>query len=436
MDEPSQQLVEFVVSARAVLIDPWELVGDGAVAIGGGRILHLGRRRAVLRRFSGVKEFSFQSHLLLPGLVNAHTHLELSFLAGKIPPPAHFTDWVLALMAAYPHAAGARKIIAAAAHTGAHQSMKSGVTTVGDISRYAAISRAALRRGPLRVVSFGEITALGRSRRRLAGRLRRAAAATLQSDWVTIGLSPHAPYSVEGPALKKIVEVAERRRLPLAMHLAELSEERAFLASLGGPLGCRWEFMRKMNLLDERIPLFAGGPLAWAGHYGLLNASVPLLLAHVNYVDQADLELLARSRATVALCPRTRHYFGHESRAPHRWRDMLARGINVCLATDSLASNPDLCVLREAQFVRQREPDADVQELFAMLTTRPARALGLENAIGRLAPGFRADMLAVEIPAKEPLSIRSALERIIRAAPLPAAVWINGRAIFDRAGER
>ena len=419
---------EFILSARAVVADPQTLIADGAVTAGGGQILAVGPRQAIRRRFTGVVEQILEGQVLLPGLVNAHTHLELSDLAGRIPAPRHFTEWVLELGARSPPSGRTDEAIAAAVTAGAGQSIRYGVTTLGDISRHCAASRRALRDGPLRVVSFGEIMALGRLRDRLEARLAGASERGGESDFLSVGLSPHAPYSVEGPALRQIARVAEARHLPLAMHLAELQEEHEFLATLGGRLGGDWEVMRRLNLLDADIPRFADGPVAWAEHYGLLGAQVPVVLAHLNYASADDIDRLARRRAAVAFCPRTHHYFGHDRQGRHRWREMLANGINVCLATDSLASNPDLSLLREAQFVQREYPLTDPRELFSMLTTRPAQALGLAGHLGALTPGYRADLVAMPIPAEISLSIIPLLEYLIATTPPAEQVWINGRA--------
>src|SRR5262249_9817141 len=155
----------------------------------------------------------------------------------------------------------------------------------------------------------------------------------------------------ETPALEAILHRALLKKLPIAMHLAELPDEDAFLRDQSGPLGHEWDLMQKMDILDDQIPTFDGGPIRWAQFCGLLITDprdLPILLAHVNYCDDAELALLAASHANVIYCPRTHHYFRHP---PHRYREMLAAKINVCLGTDSLASNPDLSLLREAQFL-------------------------------------------------------------------------------------
>ncbi|MDA8377802.1 MAG: amidohydrolase family protein [Planctomycetia bacterium] len=419
-----------LISGAAVLVDACNLIPNGAVAIANGLIQACGGRAQLRRKFPDFSEIRVAHSVLTPGFINAHSHLELTFLAGKIPGPTDFPTWVVQLLNSYPEAAESPHIFAASARLGAQESLRFGVTTVGDITRQHAVVRPVLQgQSPLRLVSFGEITALGRTRQYLARRLAEALDFQPTRPDFTIGLSPHAPYSVEGPALKKIAAAARKRRLPLCMHLAELREEKEFLADFSGPLGVNWPLMQHLQILDAKVPRFAKGPILWAAHYGLFGREAPVMLAHVNYADDAELDILARSGAAVAYCPRTRHYFGHDDVTPHRWREMLARGMTVCLATDSKASNPDLSVLREAQFLKLREPQSDPQQLLAMITTQPAAALGLSHHLGRLAPGFAADILAMPVPAPCAGSAASVAEYLIEHAPLPQQIWMAGQAL-------
>ena len=420
----------FVLSGPALLADSHTLILDAAIAVIDGIIQACHQRSEILEQFPGLREVHVDSCVLTPGFVNAHTHLELSFLAGKIPGPADFPNWVLQLIAAYPSVGDAEKVFSRSALAGAQESIRFGVTTVGDISRQYPIVRPALQReSPLGIVSFGELTALGRSRNYLDARLAGAINQQKADHRMSIGLSPHAPYSVEGPALEKIVAAAREHHLPLSMHLAELREERDFLRDFSGPLGKSWMLMRQMDLLDDLIPAFENGPIQWARHYGLFNAGVPVILAHVNYADDTELDILAKSGAAVAYCPRTRHYFGHDAVTPHPWRAMRQRGISVCLATDSLASNPDLFLLREAQFLYRKDPSIPSQILWRMITAEPAIALGLGSRIGRLAPGYAADIIALPLAKDVLASAATVCDYLVREAPLPQSVWIGGRQV-------
>jgi cytosine/adenosine deaminase-related metal-dependent hydrolase len=422
-----------LIAADAVMpMDPAlpQVLRQAGIVVADGRIVAVGEV-GELRRQYGKLEGKVERGILLPGFVNAHTHLELSYQSAEARKAGHFTGWVSGLMASYPGPEELDATIRAATRRGVDESLRAGVTTIGDISRQAAITRSEIgalaARGVVpRVVSFGEVMGLGKLRERGAGMIDAALAVPAgMPATMVLGISPHAPYSVEGPVLRACVREAVLKSAPMAMHLAENMEEIEFLSDLAGPFGPEWDVMQRLDLIDERIPLMPGGPIRWAQRWGLLLADAadpkprrfPVLLAHVNYCDKGELAQLSVSRASVAYCPRTHEYFGHP---PHRYRDMLESGVNVCLGTDSRASNPDLSVLREAQRLVQRD-GFDAYEALAMMTRRGAEALGMKDA-GTLSVGKFADAVLVQGGAGE-----DAAETIIRAAALPAKVWVGGR---------
>jgi len=424
--------LDITILQSAVL---WARLGQtfapGAIAFDGtGRIVAVGPTAEVCATYPSIRATELHQTLLMPGLINAHCHLELGFLRGLLP-AGDFVGWVQALMG---HVMTDLPLDARDERTrqavlaGAQESLRAGVTTIGDITRQGAPTRAALARTPLRIVSYGEVTGLGTRRAGMSERIAAAATTPEGGPRLRIGLSPHAPYSVEGPALRQVVAYAKQHGLPLAMHLAELAEESEFLAQLGGPLRALWDTAgRASELLDSQVPRFAGGPIRWARQWGLLDAAgaVPTVLAHVNYIDDDELDILAGFRASVALCPRSRDFFGHKM--PHRFRAMQAAGINVCLGTDSLASNPDLSLLREAQVLRMHEADLPAESLLAMLTDCAARALGCQDTVGTLEVGKMADLAAFGVEESWPFA--AALEELIRRAPPARAVWIGGRQV-------
>jgi len=414
-----------IVSAAAVLPIAGPCIPHGAVVIAGNTILAVGPLAELQRDYAGARATAYPDCVLLPGFVNAHTHLELSFLRGQLP-RGNFVDWVIALIGRVPRDPATRAtVITAAVRQGIAECLSYGVTTIGDISRQVDISRPVLAAGPLRAVSFGEVQGLGALRDLFPERLAAARAAAPASATLTIGLSPHAPYSIEGPLLRQTVDAAAADGLPLCMHLAELRQEAEFLATLGGDLRRIWEFLGDADaLLDQAVPRFACGPIRWAQHWGLLDSARRPLLAHVNYADDAELDILAQAGAAVAYCPRTRQFFDHDAIAPHRWRAMQDRDINVCLATDSLASNPDLSVLREAQTFLELFPTTPSETILELITRNPAHALGLENLIGTLESGHRADLIALPLPAPTPTD--QIARTLITTAPPPRAVWIGG----------
>lgn len=396
-----------------------EVLKDAAVLVDDGAVLAVGPSSKLRAKSSTAEAIDFGDALLLPGLINAHTHLELSD-ARPGQRPESFGAWLGEVIRTRSSLGGQVDAAAGeAARRGAAESLAFGVTCVGDISKFAGATRGVLAESPLRVVSFGEIQAMAGRRHLLDERL--AAATDLRWDgWadgnrLQVAVSPHAPYTVEPVGYRKCLEWAKRHRRPLCTHLAETTEEAVFLAEHAGPLREMWEHLR---VWDDAVPRHPGGPIRLAAELGLLNAPVPVLLAHVNYATDDELDLLARGTASVAYCPRTHAFFGHE---PHRIGEMLKRGINVCLGTDSRASSPDLNVVEDLRLVREQLPELSAAELWSLVTWRPARALGIAADVGSLSAGRRADF-AVFPTTGGPDPLENVLAENVR----PLATVLNG----------
>jgi cytosine/adenosine deaminase-related metal-dependent hydrolase len=168
-----------------------------------------------------------------------------------------------------------------------------------------------------------------------------------------------------------------------------------------------------------------GGPIRWAQRWGLLvkePRDFPTLFAHVNYCDNGELAQLATHACSVVYCPRTHAYFGHP---PHRYRDMLEAEVNVCLGTDSLASNPDLNVLREAALVHQRDGFSAYKAL-EMITRRAAVALGVGDLVGTLSVKKYADFVMFPMEVAADATADSVVKELLGATPAPAAVCLSG----------
>lgn len=375
-----------IVRSRFVVPVDGPPMENGALAFEGGRIIAVGPFADVQKvTASGHDVRDFGDAVLLPGFVNAHTHLELSDLAGRVLPTANFTTWLRLLIDILSTGARDESTITSAVRAGVRQSLASGVTTIGDITRYPAWSRAVIAQSPLRAVSFGEVTAIGNRRHLLAERLEAATATTFASERLAIGISPHAPYTVEPDALRECLRVAHASKLPVCMHLAEVADEEEFTGALEGSLGV---FLAALAVVDSGICAHGCRPVEMLELYDFPASSS--VLAHVNYVTSTDLDILARHRSSVAYCPRTHAAFQHP---PHPFRDMLAAGINVCVGTDSLASNPSLSVCDELRFLHATYPDLSPEVLLQMGTINGARALNLADCTGSLTAGESADFV-------------------------------------------
>jgi cytosine/adenosine deaminase-related metal-dependent hydrolase len=355
--------------------------------------------------------------VVLPGLINPHVHLELSHcVAGESVGGASFTEWITSIRRRMnPQGVRIEEAAANATRSGIEQCLKFGVTTVGDISGFCGATRDVLRASPLRAVSFGEVLGLAKARPRAEESLRRAIDDSHATERLRIGITPHAPYTVDLPMYQQCIELAHEKKMPLATHLAESNDEREFLMHHAGPFRAVWD---SLDSWAEPVTTFSGSPIEFAAAVGLLE--IGALLAHVNYCDDEEMKLLSHGRASVVYCPRTHRYFGHP---PHRWRAMLNRGINVAVGTDSCASSPNLNILDELRLLRQIAPEMSALQLFELVTLRAARALHMDREIGSLVPGKVADLVAFESRTADPLN------EILTSAALPSAVWIAGERV-------
>jgi len=389
------------------------ILRDAGIAFRDGIIVSVGPANQLLRQHPGATITRMPQTILLPGLVNAHVHLELStHTPGQ--PPESFVDWLLTLIPRHPPSLEELQTqTAPAINEGVHQCLRFGVTTAGDISRLCSITRPLLKKSPLRVISFGEVLAMAKRRGLLEERLATASDQTDKTERLHVGISPHAPYSVESHGYRRCLEVARSRSMPLTTHLAESADEAEFLASHGGPFRALWN---ELGAWDDQVPTFAGGPIRSAQSLGLLD--YPTVFAHVNYCDDAELALLARGKASVVYCPRTHAYFGHP---PHRLRDMLAAGINVAVGTDSTASSPDLNLVDDLRLIHDIAPDVPAELLWELATVRAAKALRLDHQIGSLTPGKAADVVAFSAKDAKPL-----LE-LLEGQCEPTRVWCAGK---------
>ncbi len=318
---------------------------------------------------------------VLPGLVNAHTHLDLTGLRGLAPPSPDFTGWLRRVIA-HRRERTAEQVRADVAE-GLAECLRFGTTLLGDISGDGG-SWEALAEAPLRAVVFREM--LGLPQERASGaweRLDRWLASRAPTPTCRPGVSPHAPYSVRA----SLFLAAATRGVPVAVHLAETAAEQELLVLRRGPFV---PFLRDLGVWAP------DGLAEDAGHVlRLLNGLAPTLLVHGNFLA-ADAPVPAN--ASVVYCPRTHAAFGHP---PHPFRDFLARGMRVALGTDSLASNPDLDLLAEARSLHRLHPDFPGEQLLRMATLSGAEALGWADEAGSLAPGKSADLIVIPLSPQE-----------------------------------
>jgi 5-methylthioadenosine/S-adenosylhomocysteine deaminase len=366
---------------------------------------------------AGVPRIEAPESALLPGLVNVHTHLELTGFDGLVPDD-DFAAWITRLREL--KEARPLESYVAAARQGLHDCWASGVTTVADTGDRKAVARAIAELGGAGVVYqevFGPApeqcaASLDELRLSIEGMRHHA------TDRIRIGISPHAPYTVSPPLYREAARWARALRLPIALHLAESHQEVEFLRAGAGPFAEAWS-RRGISL-----PAPGRTPVELVAAEDVLGADV--LCIHAVQVDADDVERLARSGTAVAHCPRANRRHGHGT-AP--LGQLLAAGVRVGLGTDSVASVAPLDLLAEARAAREIAW-LTADEALALATTGGARALGLDAEIGTLTAGKRADVAVVDLgPGSEPA------ERVLAAAPGDVrATYLGGRQVYGRAG--
>lgn len=361
----------------------------GALLVRSGGILEVGERGELERRHPSILIEDLGDAVLLPGLVNVHTHLELSTLKGTIDGP--FLDWLLQLIDRKRSLDG--QFYLHSASQGVRELIRGGTTSVGEITS-AGTSFEVLRRSGLRGVVYYE--ALGLDPLQAEGIVQRAEQEieTMRREaggLLKVGLSPHAPYSLSEPLLAHLGGLARRFRLPVAVHLAEAEEEIRYVKEGTGPI--RERLLKKVGRDRPSHEIRSETPVELFHRHGLLSPST--LAVHAVHLETDDVERLASSGASVAHCPRSNHLLGNGT-APIP--EYLAKGIRVGLGTDSLASNESLSLWDEMRFaLKLHEGRISPEGLLKMATLEGADALGLSKEAGSLEPGKQADLIAVRI---------------------------------------
>lgn len=379
-----------IVRAAWILTMAGPPLAEGAIRIRDGRIQHVGPWKAMRRR-GGESVLDLGRALVLPGLLNAHCHLDYTDMAGLLPPQRRFTDWIKLITCA--KAEWSLDDFRRSWLHGAAMLLRHGTTTVADVEAVPDLLPECWTRTPLRVFSFLEMTGI-RARREPREVLAEAEAVLrrLPRGRCRAGLAPHAPYSTRPTLLTLVAERVRTRALRVTIHVAESEEEYQMFRHARGP-------MFDWLLRNERDMTDCGGvtPVQHLHRTGLLGPH--LLAVHANYLGPGDGALLARHNVTVVHCPRSHRYFNHR---PFPWRRLLRAGVNICLGTDSLATvprqgrhAPELSLFEELHEARTRQPWLGPRRLLRMVTVNPARALGLEGQAGQIIPGAWADLIAL-----------------------------------------
>jgi cytosine/adenosine deaminase-related metal-dependent hydrolase len=329
---------------------------------------------------------------IMPALVNTHTHLELSYLRGRIPQSEKFLDWIRTIMAArrqYPDAADMR--IVSAARTAIDEARASGTGLLGDVSN-TLVTASLLRDASMPAQVFYELLRFNASDADVVTREARAKAdAAVSSDGdVRISLAPHAPYSVS-PALFTAIrtDLDAHPGHVTSVHLGESPEETEFIRRGTGP----WRaLLEELGVWTDAWMPPGTSPVAYLEQLGFLDRRV--LAVHGVQLDGDDLDRLRARDMTVVSCPRSNRHVGV---GPPPLEAFYAMNVNVAFGTDSLASVPDLNMFAELAEARRIAPRVSARALLESATRRGAVALGFEKDHGTLEAGKRAQLIAVRL---------------------------------------
>ncbi len=375
-----------IIRAKKILPVTAPPIDNGAIVVQGRRITAIGRESGIIKKYPAEIVVDLGKRLVMPGLINAHTHLELSHLKGKIGERREFFDWIIELVETR------RKLglkgLKLALRASLMELLTTGTTCVGDISATEA-ALPMLSKSGLRATVFLEALGPDESKaeqvfRGLKSRLEKLEALP---DRIAIGVSPHSVYSLSPLLIKKIAMYTSENGLPLSIHLSESKHENLYVngkaSSLDGYMKhFGWEGIKRGK---------ARSPLSVLSRAGLENFAA----AHCVHISRHDINYMKNKGISPVFCPRSNYFLG-VGRAPVE--DMTQAGVNIAIGTDSLASNVNLNLWDEMRFAYlvSRLPARNIVE---MATINGATALGLEGVTGSLAPGKEADIIAVHTDA-------------------------------------
>ena len=394
-------------------------IENGAVRVRGERIVEVGEFSELTVGTDEIVDLA--GYILLPGLINAHCHLDYTCLRGKIPPPKSFTDWIRGINAEKANLSAEDYV--ASINAGFAEAKQFGTSSIANLTAFPEL--IAQIQPPIRTWWFPELidvrsqienlTALS-SQVSGGNQLVNRAVQSLKTRGGG-GLAPHAPFTASANLYRCCAELAHRESMLLTTHVAESHEELQMFYDANGPL---YTFLkgigRDMSDCGGTTPLHAflcclhNTPRDPSALLGITNNWI---IAHLNELIESDVDLLTKlpQKFSIVHCPRSHAYFGHREFQLQRLRHL---GFNICLGTDSLASNDDLSLFAEMRMFRERF-DVEPQKILEMVTTNPARAFRRGKQLGKIRRYFLADIIA--LPFTEPPDVFETILNFVGKVP-------------------
>ena len=388
-----------IVRARVVVTMDGPPIQNGAVQVHGPEIVQVGKFAELAATSDDVVDLG--EHILLPGLINAHCHLDYTCLRGRIPPCQSFSTWIRAINAEKAKLSAPAYL--ASIHAGFAEARKFGTTTIANLT--AVPELIGQIHDPTRTWWFAELIDVRKGTENLTAlssqvssrnEMVHRAVENLKSA-KNKGLAPHAPFTASADLYRYCQEIGAEQNILLTTHVGESREEMQMFRDASGPL---YDFLkeigRDMTDCGATTPLEAfvrNLDVPQRNPLTSLGMTRPWIIAHLNELTERDFDLLGRipQKFTIVHCPRSHAYFGHSK---FEFEALQELGLNISLGTDSLASNEDLSLFAEMRIFCERfrqKPEKTLE----MVTTNAARALGMENSLGKLKTTFLADMIAL-----------------------------------------
>ena len=375
----------YILRSKYLLKDPDNVIDNGAVIIDdSGRIKFAGQSKDI-DGLESCRTIDLGDSEIVPGFVNTHTHLELTHLHKCIKSNGNFTNWIRQLVdkkKGWSESEYTRSV-----RDGIKSSLKSGTTTVVDITR-SGIALSELLTSKIRKLLFFEIinfnpdTAIDTIKE-----FKELITGINTDDLLSLGIFPHALYTVSDRLYRGCKSVSEEFNIIIATHIAETKDEVEFLTRGTGHFV---SLLNDFNMLKNwKHPGL--NPINYLKNIGFLENGC--ILIHCNYLSENEIDLIEKTKSNVVFCPRSHEYFRHED---HPFFILRNRDINIALGTDSLASNDTLSILDEMKFIRKQYSDLKPRDIFYMGTIAGAVALKMDDNIGRLYPGYYADIAVIE----------------------------------------
>lgn len=388
-------------------------IKKGAVAINEGRILHVGTYKDVCGRLTGTV-FHHAKGAIMPALVNAHIHLELSSLKNHLGESEGFIDWLRNLVER--RSIPSPSEIKEAMNLAINRLRQTGTILVGDITN-TGLSIPVLTSNSVKAVVFLEVVGLNIER----AKVHWNQLLNLLTQWskrinLPITLAAHSPYSVSKEILGQIRDWSETHDQIISVHLAESEEEVIFLMTGGGPLK---NLLVDIEAFDPDFNPPGLSPVTYLAKLGFLRDKT--LCVHLVHISDEDIQILKQKGAKVCICPLSNDKLKVGLTPLDK---LLKAGINPALGTDSLASNEDLNLFREMAYLKSKFPSIHANEILKMGSIYGAAALGMDKILGSIEPGKEAHLIFIPLEVTS-LSTIELEEAVIESGLKEKVKWIE-----------